>query len=619
MKQHTEQPQQPISFLTQPPPDWVMYPSLFVLAIIALVYLANPSKNAIGRARMATKAEIKKSRDRTIKELDTQRGLTLWVGMPKTFERVGNKTIFVPDPQTVMFGNASEHLAAIATTGGGKTRYFLNRLGFSAIQQDKPIIALDMKGDEEVGIATPSQADPLGWNGADSTNKDDIAPTSELAGFALEHDYEVFTIAPFFPDSHCINPIALLKSPEDLATAGQLSEALIANCAGEHEKRDFFSKAGSRLIMADILMARGLAHGADLATCHKILARLNESPKSIQQAAVTQYQKSAYDQFLGAAKSAETAGSIVATAMDVFSRFIVPEITAVFCRKTNIPIVLKKKQMLIFRIDPRYASIVTPLVAACLEIIIDRNVYAGTGFGGLLLLDELPQIKLLNLPKLMGVARSKKWSIAFGTQGKSILEMSYGKTLAGAIFENTGTIWLGKQAETETAKAYSERFGKEDVKVKSKNTGKGGGGTDSQQQRDLVPTEELMQQPPGRAVVVTPSVSIMVKTEGKKEKRVSIPYRHQFKISKHELKAMASAKKTWLRSRNEAIPLRNPSPLTNEQLEAREKLALQLLPEPAEVLTPIKEAKIPTSNVANPVNPSELWKNINALQSEFNT
>jgi TraM recognition site of TraD and TraG len=618
---HTTQPALP-DFLSQPPPDWIMFPSMFILSIIGIIYLCNVPKRAIGRARMATQQEIQDSRKAAIDALDTQRGLTLWVGMPKLYAKIGKKTLFIPDRHTVMVPQANEHLAAIATTGGGKTRYFLNRLGFSAAQQDLPIIALDAKGDEETGISTrPPQNDPLGFRESDGQLKDSIAPSSELAGFALDRGYDVWAIAPFFKDSCCINPVSTLEDAEDTAAAESGAMAFVANAAEQDEKKDFFSKAAIKLFAAAFLMARGLEYGADMATVHKILVRLNQNPNAMKDARITEYQRAAFDQFLASLRSGETAGSIITTAMDASSRAISREITATFCRATNVPVILKRKQMLIFRIHPRYASVVAPFIGACLEIVVNRNIYGGTGLGGFLQLDEIPQIKMPSLPSLLGVARSKNWAVAIGLQGHGIMEEKHGKAPTAATFENIGTTWLGKIADKKIAKEESERFGDEDVQTISRSSAKGGGSTKSDKQRKLVPVEEIMGQPSGHAVFISPGTQAIIR-DGRKvvQKRVSVPYRHQFVIPKRELRAMAKAKKTWLKFRNEKIEKGVTSPLTNEQLAAREKLAHRLLPDPIPVA---QEEDTNRKVIPDPQRPpsspelEQFWSQVDAIQSQF--
>jgi hypothetical protein len=65
----------------------------------------------------------------------------------------------------------------------------------------------------------------------------------------------------------------------------------------------------------------------------------------------------------------------------------------------------------------------------------------------------------------------------------------------------------------------------------------------------------------------------------KGEKRIRIPIRHQFKIPRRELKAMARAVKVWREYRKLLVARSIAKPLTERQLQAREILALKLLPE----------------------------------------
>jgi type IV secretory pathway TraG/TraD family ATPase VirD4 len=555
---------QPLPPTPQQEPDYSLLGLLMCIPLIAWLYWqGSRRKPKIGRSRMATDSEVRRSRDEAIKAINDPHEFSLWIGMPDKFSKhpKTGEIALIPNRETVMLRKANEHIMVYGTTGSGKTRYLLNRLGFAAVMRELPIIAVDLKGDEE---------QYRGYR---------IAPTSELAGFALEHGYEIFPIAPFFPDSKCLNLVSLIKNPSDIATANQLSDAFVENCREDGEQGDFWSKAGSKLVAADFLMARGLEHGADLATCQKILARLNEDPESIRSAKITQYQKAAYDQFLGAVKSPETASSIVVTAMDVLARFIVPEITAVFCGKTNIPIVLKPKQMLIFRVDPTQMSSVMPLVAAAVEILLQRNVFSGSQHGGLALFDELPQYKLPRLAKIMAVARSKKWSIALGAQGESILKEEYGDRRTEAILENVQTVAVMRLASNATSKSFSESLGQEDTKTKSRSSGKGGDSTTTQeQQRTLVPVEELQQQPTGRCILLTPGVSAQMEGGIKGEKRVRIPYRHQFKIPNREKVAMKRSETNWKKHRKKLIETSIANPFTERQLLAREMLAAQLLP-----------------------------------------
>jgi type IV secretory pathway TraG/TraD family ATPase VirD4 len=533
-----------------------------VLFCFALVYLLmGNKKNKIGRSRMATAAEVRRSRREALKDINNLHEMSLWLGMPDKFSIGPNGQIKMrPNRHTVVLRKSNEHIMFYGTTGAGKTRYGLNRLGFSAVQLELPIIAVDLKGDEE---------------------RSKIAPTSEVAGFALENEYEIFTIAPFFEDSHCLNIVQLLKKADDLATANQLGCAIVENGLADGEKPNNWDISGGQLLAAGLMMSRGQPKGKgdDLVLTQKILARLASDPKSIKTAKIGQYQKAAYDEFLSTADSPETAASVAFSALRMMSRIMIPEITAVFGRNTNIPIVLGKKQMLIFRVDPEYATVILPLVAAAVELILQRNIYSGNPFGGLALLDELPQYRLPQLAKMAAVARSKKWCFAYGAQGESILEMSYGEARSKALLENCQTVSIMRLSSIETAKKYSEAIGREDATTKNKSSGKGGSSiTIQESQRDVVPLEELLQQPTGRCILYTPTIEAKMDGGIEGEKRVRIPYRHQFKIPRKELRAMVRAEQNWRKYRPLAIEKSRAKPFTEDDLYGRELLAEHLLP-----------------------------------------
>jgi type IV secretory pathway TraG/TraD family ATPase VirD4 len=581
----TKSEQHEIPFINAPPPDWILFPSLFAMGIVAFLVLFRKSENKIGRARLATKEEVENSRKVAIDRLKKGDGVTLWINSPKVYKRNGDKIIFIPDRETIMFTDASRHIAACATTGGGKTKSVLNPLANSAVWQDIPIIALDYKGDKE------------------SFDNGTIAPTSEIAGFALSQGYEIFTIDPYGKDSYQLNLVNLGKDGNDASTFRVIASALTTNSMEMGEKKNIWDNAGAQIIQWAMMMARSLDQYQDLATVQKLLARLHQSPQSIRHAKITQYQQAAIDQFLGAVDSPETAASVIFTAMRVLGNLIIPEITNTFCRATTIPIILKPKQMLIFRVNPEHQTALVPIYAAALEVILSRNLYSGRNRGGLFLWDEAPQMRLPSAAKDMGVARDKNWVYALGLQGMGIMELEHGKEATKAIFENVNTLWIGKQASTDDAKKDSERFGKEDVNTKSKNS-KGGTNT-SPTQRDLITPQEFLGFRPGEGVIESPGISAEISDGKKKRVRVSVPYLSQIKISKREEKIIKVSTRKWLNYRKEVAKRIKSNPLAEEELLARQAFVLKLLPDPAG-----------QKNTVKPLDPKQLWESIDAIQQE---
>ena len=87
-----------------------------------------------------------------------------------------------------------------------------------------------------------------------------------------------------------------------------------------------------------------------------------------------------------------------------------------------------------------------------------------------------------------------------------------------------------------------------------------------------------MQQTTGRCVLFTPTVSAKMDGGIEGEKRIRIPYRHQFKIPEKELAAMERAERNWKKYRPLAAKRSRAKPLTEDELYGRELLAEHLLP-----------------------------------------
>jgi type IV secretory pathway TraG/TraD family ATPase VirD4 len=535
---------------------------LVILFVIAVLKFRNKDKGGVvGRSRMATMKEVKDSEKLAIKVINEPREMTLWVGMPEQFSiSPSGKIHLVPHKHTVILRKCNEHIMCWGGSGAGKSRYFLNPIARSAILLELAGIIVDLKGDEERGAG--------------------VAPSSELAGFALEQGYEVFTIAPFFDDSHCLNIVQLLESPSDTATATTVGNAIVINGLAPGEKPNQWDESGGQLVAAGLLMSRSQAEGRgdDLAMTQKFIARLASDPKSIKSVKLGQYTKAAFEEFLSTADSPETAASVAFSALRMMSKILTPQITSVFCRGTNVPIVLKKKQLLIFRIDPQHEVVCLPLVSAAIEIVIKRNLYSGLSSGGFALLDELPQYRLPTLAKLAAVARSKNWAFIYGAQEENILEMSYGEAQTKAILGNCQTVALMRIAGIETAKKYSEALGKEDVKTKSNTFGKNSSTTAQESQRDLVPTEEIQQQPTGRCILWTPTVEAVMSGGLPNEKRVRIPYRLQIKLPPTEENTRLRSIRTYRKYKPFRQARSVAKPLSERELEGRELLVEELLP-----------------------------------------
>jgi hypothetical protein len=556
----------------QPPQLPAFDPTPWLLAICAPFVLwmfvtgKRRSKGEVGRARYATQSEFKASMAEAARTINDPREFTLWTGRPDRFsqDKDGNITI-TPNKHTVFFRGMSEHVLLDGRTGGGKSRYAGDRIADAAFHLGIPVIVMDLKGEEE-------------HDGTDKMGKsfERCAPSSVLAALAMEHDYEVFTIAPGFADSHCLNPMDLVKHKDDITSCEQLSKTQVANNLPDGHNMDEWDNAGANVITAAIAYVKGLDVGCDMVMVQSVIERLSTDPESIMNGNLTHYQRKAFSQYIASVASAKTAASIMFAAQGPASVYIKREITSVFCRPTNVPIVLRRKQMLIFRVDSAYKKSVLPIVSAVAEMVIDRNIKAGKVSNGLIFLDELPQYKILSLSDILATARSQGWGVVGAIQGYKILANTYGELLSESIRENFSTEITFPINSAATAKSKSDSVGEEDIESSSYNSGEKSSTTTQDSTRKLLPSHLLGQITPGTALIE--SQTIRIKEKGRT--LIKVPIIHQFVIPKHEEKAIERAKKDWIKYRVGASARSVAVPFSENELKARDQLAIKLFPSP---------------------------------------
>lgn len=542
-----------------------MIPTAFILIIILIVKGRN-RKGTLAKAKFAGRAERRAARKLACKIMAERKhnDVAFYIGTPKgariTHEH--NLTILnLPeDPATIYIPKAQEMIFLVGAPGSGKSFSVTDPMMRSAVDQGHTIVAFDYKGYEE--------------------SDDNLAPTSKLAGYAKERGYRPYVIAPGSLESDSCNILDFLDNDKDGQRAYQVANVLNQNFKlnSEGGSGSFFTQAGNQLIQAILMLAKSSEQYADIALCHKILALPNLA-KRIAQAKLPQYQKVAFDNFLSSADSPETAGSIASTSSIMFSRFMSPEILGVFGNKTSIPLDLKGRTLLIFRMDPQKEASTAPLMAALIHLIAYRNIFTKRTNPICFFLDEVSTIYLPSLPNLLNLGRSAGAAFCLAVQSIGLLEKSYGKQDVEAILGACKTQIVAQLNENKTAQYYSEQLGKEDVfyQQRSRSSGKGGGSTsqsDHQQTRSLVEIQELMQMLQGEAIILNPGY--------KDKKNTRIPYRTRINIPTRDIQALKGAEKIWAGIKKEKIQHNAAIPPTDEELEEREKLAEQMLPMPAD-------------------------------------
>lgn len=565
-----------VPFTSTPVSSFLNDPAVLATIPVAVIFLIlmflnkRTKKGVLAKAKFAGTAERRTARKMACKIMQKRKHneVAFFIGTPngkEVYNDPNGKTILTlpEDPQTVYIPNAQEMIFVVGAPGSGKSFSVTDPMMRSAVEQGHTVVAFDYKGYEE--------------------SDKDLAPTSKLAGYAKERGYKVYVIAPGSKESDTCNLLDFLNDANDGQRAYQLANVLNQNfkLGGDSgSSSSFFTQAGNQLIQAILMLAKGSNKYADIALCHKILA-LPDLAKRIAIAKLPQYQKVAFDNFLSSTDSPETAGSIASTSSIMFSRFMVPEVLGVFGNKTSIPLDLKGRTLLIFRMDPQKEASTAPLMAALIHLIAYRNIFTKRTNPICFFLDEVSTIYLPSLSNLLNLGRSAGAVFCLAVQSIGLLEKAYGKQDTEAILGACKTQIVAQLNENRTAQYYSEQLGKEDIfyQQKSQSSGKGGRSTsrsDHQQTRPLIEIQELMQLLQGEVIVLNPGY--------KNKKTARIPYRTRINIPKRDIQSVKDAGKIWAGIKQEKIKNNCSVPPSDAELAARERLAEKMLPSPADPL-----------------------------------
>ncbi|ABW33039.1 type IV secretory system conjugative DNA transfer family protein [Acaryochloris marina] len=561
---HPPQPSTPFGGIN---PQLLLMGGCMALLLVPMLFqkYSGQRKGILARARFATAREIHQSKiyARKLIQQNKHNKVALWIQEPKgiIINHQKRQIEIPPDNNSFYVSHLEEHSLILGNTGSGKSYSVLDPFKRSVIKRGQPLFDYDYKGHEE--------------------SPHSLAPSSSIAGYALDHGYKVYVVAPGFPDTDKFNILDVLKHPQDGANAFQLSNVLNENfkLSASDQGADFFSLAGNQLIQALFMLVKGSEVCADIALAHKILALPNFS-KRIAEVQLPQYQKVAFDNYLASADSPETAASIATTASIMFSRFMIPEVLSTFCGQSTMPLEITGRTMVIFRLNPQIEFAVAPLLASIIYLMINRNIYMARKDPVHFFLDEVQTLKVPSLSKVLQVARSAGGCFYLGTQGIDLLESTYGVKETENILTGCKTVFVGQLSHNGTAEYYSKYFGMEDISYKNKSRSHGKGGTnrsegDQQNTRPLVEIQQLLELPQGQFYCRNRGIG--------NKKAVRIPVHHQTVIPPWELRDMDKGKQTWKKYRKLRIKQSKIQPLTDQDLETRESVARSLVPDHANV------------------------------------
>ena len=410
----------------------------------------------------------------------------------------------------------------------------------------------------------------------------DKSQTAKIAGYALERGYEIYPVAPGCKESVVANLMDLIPSEVSAEYARQLSVTLNKNFkldGGGGKGNPFFTNAGE-LLTQGIFQAAKASEYPDILMCFAILS-LDQLDKRIQNSNLNPLVKACFAQFLKASESPETAASIAGTTLGLFTRFLVPELLPIFCGKSNMPLELTGRQMVVFGMDDEKREVVAPLLASILHMLATCNLAIQRTTPLVMALDELPTIYLPSLGDWLNQKRENGLVAVLGAQNLSQLEKSYGKEGAETIFTGCSTKAFFNAGSQKAAKTYAEYIGREEVANKRVSEASGVKGKINLRtspdfgQRYLFEPSQFNTLDTGRAVIISPGL--------KSDNLASLPLLEKIKLSETtETKLEEESVNAWHKYKEKLCKQSQLRPITEEDLELRISEAQRLLPLPNE-------------------------------------
>jgi type IV secretory pathway TraG/TraD family ATPase VirD4 len=391
----------------------------------------------------------------------------LWIGSAPNWQLQGimpSLLTVTGKPPTVYVPQANRSVAVVGKPNSGKTFSALNPMIVSAIEQGMSVVLYEYKADEQ------------GLGGQ----------MAYLATLAVRYGYKLNIFAPGKPYTCIINPLDFMENCEDDTTAAVLAEVFHANLTGGGKKGDeFFGSAGKRLIQALFQFAKStkypdLAMAFNVLSLPKLVERLDYAAK---QNKLPYFVRVSFSQFISTLGADKTTSGIQATASDLLTRFISPTMLPSLMGKTNISSILKQNEMIVFQSDIFRQSVVNPLLAAIINIIMNKNFSIARTSPIVFSADELPSIYLPKLPTWANEHRSKGYTGLYGYQSAAQLREGYGKDGADILLGGLATTFWFLPANHDESRIYQEQLGNIEIKVRNKSwsPGKGGGASYSEQ------------------------------------------------------------------------------------------------------------------------------------------
>jgi len=544
---------------------------LLMIGLVVGVYLLSaiaPKKANLTSGRFAGRGDKLKASNKAYQQLQSGEAddVVLWCGSPPGWQHngvmAGLTTACIGEPPTVYVPEANRSSVVIGKAGSGKTFSVIDPLVASAVEQGHPILLYDYK------------ADAYGKGGQ----------LSYLATLAARHKYNVQVFAPGRPYSCIINPLDFLADANDSTTAGVLAEVFHRNLTRGGGKADaFFGPAGQRLIQALLQFAKSTQY-PDLAMAFCVV-QLPNLVKRLAHAAKEErlpyFVQVNFAQFMSTGASEKTASGILATASDVLTRFMAPDLLRSLLGSTNVAAILERRELLVFQSDIFRQDVINPLLAAIINVVVNLNCSVQREAPLIFSADEFPTIYMPQAPSWPNQHRSKGFTGIFGFQSFPQIVETYGQEQAKALLSTCSTRFWFNPGDVQTAQRYSDELGETEVTFRTHSYSRSRGDdwgrnrSTSEQVRTkkLMTPDEVMRFGVGECLYINPAYN-----------QWPIHY-DRIPIPKRDIQLKKECEGMWETIRDRMIRRehnRRPDLDMEEQIRIRLKEADRLLPLPSE-------------------------------------
>ena len=548
---------------------------LGLMGILCLLWFVNllfgrKQQGELTSAQWAGHKEKLRAYQRARKQLQSNKinDVCLWCGSPSkghTSTLASLKSV-ITGPPTLYVPDANQSIAVIGRPKSGKTFSAINPMLKSAIEQGMAIALYDYKADD-------------GGRGGQ---------VDYIATLAAKHGYKVNIFAPGRPYSCTINPLDFIADANDDTTAGVLAEVFHKNLKGGDGRTDaFFGPAGQRLIQALFQFAKGTRY-PDIAMAFSV-ARLPQLPERLiyaeKRGELPLPVQITFSQLMSTAGAEKTTSGIVATASDVLTRFMSQRVLRSMLGETNISIELGEKELIAFQSDIFRQDVISPLLAAIINVVVNRNFAIQRDVPMVFSADEFPTIYLPQAPTWPNEHRSKGFVGIFGFQSLPQIYDRYGREKADILLSGIGSRFWFNPGNQETARNFSDFLGDTEVTIQTRswshsrgdNWGRNKSISEQVHKRPLLLPDDFNRFGTGECIFINPAY--------RNHDQANLPqHLKQIRIPKSDIQMAEACEHLWEQQVRQRLiqreQQRRPNLDIEEQLRLRFEEAERLLPLP---------------------------------------